>query len=85
MTTKLRCYIGNLDGDREGLVIAPNQRLAAKIAGVSLYDFRNHWIEYTHHRTSEVTEELTLYTRWMYPLNSRWVKGRVRREGRGGT
>lgn len=40
---RLKCYTGNLDGSRKGLVIARNQTEAARIAGTSLYDFRNHW------------------------------------------
>lgn len=42
---KLRCYYGNLDGTREGMVIAANQKEAADTAHTSVYSFRQFWHE----------------------------------------
>jgi hypothetical protein len=39
----VKCYMGNLDGKLEGLVVAENQKRAAEIAGTTLYDFRRYW------------------------------------------
>lgn len=42
---KLKCWIGNLDGTREGLVVETSKAKAAKVAGTSLYDFDQYWGE----------------------------------------
>ena len=45
---KVKCYVGNYDGKNEGMVVANNQKEAAKIARTSLYDFRQYWHTATH-------------------------------------
>jgi len=40
---RVRVYIGNYDGTREGLVVAANQKDAAKVAHCSVYHFREYW------------------------------------------
>jgi len=45
MTRKLKMWIGNFDGDREGLVIAPTKARARQIVGSSRDDFNNYWRE----------------------------------------
>lgn len=44
---KVKCYIGNLDGRRLGMVVAENQKVAAKVAETSVYEFRQHWAAQT--------------------------------------
>jgi hypothetical protein len=39
----VKMWIGNLDGDRQGLVIAPSKERARKIIGTSRSDFEDHW------------------------------------------
>lgn len=39
----LKMWIGNLDGDRQGLIIAPSKERARKIIGTSRADFENYW------------------------------------------
>ena len=62
---KWKSWIGNLDGTREGLVIAGSKTVAASIARVSLYDFNNYWVEDDSVAIIRF-QPLTLYIR---PLN----------------
>ncbi len=39
----LKCFQGNLDGQREALVIASSQQKAASIANTSVHDLRTYW------------------------------------------
>ena len=57
---RLKCFTGNLDGMRRGLVITRSKKRAAKIAGTSLYDFNNHW---TVRQDLPDLESETLYVR----------------------
>lgn len=41
---KLKMWIGNLDGSRQGLVIAPTKERARKIVGTSRSDFDGYWV-----------------------------------------
>ncbi len=59
----VKCYVGNFDGNREGLVVAANQKEAAKIAGTTLYDFRNYWVAMDHPWPISAPKIKTLYTR----------------------
>lgn len=72
---KLKCYQGNYDGSRKGLVFAHNQREAATAAMTSVYQFRNFWSEVNP--PDGKFEPLTLYTR---PYDARetreWTTGR---------
>ncbi len=43
--TKLKMWIGNLAGARQGLVIASTKDRARKIVGTSRSDFDSYWIE----------------------------------------
>jgi hypothetical protein len=60
MTTKLKMWIGNLDGSREGLVIAPTQVRARAIIGTSRGDFDGYWRQ---HPIDPRLEPEVLYTR----------------------
>ena len=58
---KLKMWIGNLDGRRQGLVIATTKARAIEIAGVGRTDFNAHW-----HEVRQIDSALapdTLYTR----------------------
>jgi hypothetical protein len=77
---KVKCYIGNLDGDRLGLVVAANQREAARIASTGLVDFRRHWNARLSPWPIQAPKLRTLYTRWYD--GGEWVEGRVRSTAR---
>lgn len=70
----VKCYTGNLDGTREGLVVASNQKEAAKVAGTSLYDFRNYWGAETHPWPIASPKLRTLYTR-KFGGGGEWEEG----------
>lgn len=40
---QVKCWCGNYDGIREGLVLAVNQREAAAAAHTTVYSFRQYW------------------------------------------
>ncbi len=42
-STTLKCFQGNLDGQREALVIASSQKSAANVANTSVHDLRTYW------------------------------------------
>jgi hypothetical protein len=74
---KLKMWIGNLDGRRQGLVIAATKARAVEVAGVGRTDFNAHW-----HQLREIDPALdpeVLYTR-PYADGIRgaktWVHGR---------
>lgn len=68
----LKCYIGNLDGKREGLVFAATQKEAAVVAGRSLSEFRKYWSEAKYRPHPQDPKPLTLYTR-PYSRGPEWV------------
>lgn len=80
MSKQLKCYIGNLDGLRQGLVLADNQKQAAEVAGTTLYGFRQFWGEGLPPKGIKF-EPVTLYTRLnRYIAGQRqgeWQKGLV--------
>lgn len=39
----LKCFVGNLNGNYQGLVCASSKKKAAEVAGTSLYDFNKFW------------------------------------------
>jgi hypothetical protein len=84
MPRRLKCYVGNLDGLRRGLVLAHNQKRAAEIAGTSLYDFRRYWCGSVAPEGAEFEPE-TLYTRSYKHSEGvgkgKWEKGRVAYKG----
>ena len=59
----VKCWIGNLDGKRQGLIVARNQKEAAKVIGTSLHDFRNFWTEQRTPWPVDAPKIRTLYTR----------------------
>ena len=73
MKDHLKCYYGNYDGIRNGLVIANNQKVAAEIASCSVYHFRNYWQSITWPENF-TPEPFVLYTRWMDD-SGKWTKG----------
>jgi hypothetical protein len=72
---KLKMWIGNLDGAREGLVITTSKKRAMKIIPTGRADFDGHWREQPV--DGGIAEYEVLYTR---PLDRRgtrtWVQGR---------
>lgn len=75
----MKFWIGNYDGRREGLVLAPSKTAAAKIIGVSLRAFNDCWTQPT--RVVQVNgvvdfEPETLYTRPYATYAATFVKGR---------
>lgn len=62
---KLKCYIGNYDGLRGGLVLVPNKTQARKVVRTSQRDFDDYWYEWepAHGLIPVVNAKpLTLYT-----------------------
>src|SRR6185436_5480544 len=57
---KLKMWIGNFDGLRQGLVIAPNKENARKIVGTGRADFDGYWAEQP---VDPTLESEVLYTR----------------------
>jgi hypothetical protein len=80
---RLKCWIGNLDGSRYGLVIATSQKRAAKVLGMGLQMFNNYFAEADEVSTLRKSE--TLYTK---PISNRfgehheWVEGYCKIERR---
>ncbi len=58
----MKCWIGNLDGRRQGLIVATSQRAAAKAVGTGLTDFLSYWVLQTVCPKRD-PKPLTLYTR----------------------
>jgi hypothetical protein len=85
-TRKLKMWVGNLDGSREGLVIASTKDQARKVVGTSRNDFNDHWRE----RPIDLAlDPEVLYTR-MFTISGNtgretWYRGRcpLIREERG--
>ncbi len=71
----MKCYIGNYDGIREGLVIAKNQKDAARISNRSVYDFREHWQEIDALIDGGRIKEETLYTKPFHSKDDELVEG----------
>ena len=69
---KLKMWTGNLDGRRQGLVIASSKQRASEVVGSGLTDFNRHWREQPI--DGSLDPEM-LYTR---PFDSRgpWFPGR---------
>lgn len=57
----MKMWIGNLDGDRAGLVIASSKEHARKIVGTSRTDFESYWV--VQPSVDESLEFEVLYTR----------------------
>ena len=71
----MKCFQGNYDGMRVGLIIAANQKEAAAAGvGCSLYSFREFWSS-TGAKPEQELKPNTLYTK---PYDSRgpWIEGR---------
>jgi hypothetical protein len=81
---KFKMWIGNLDGDRQGLVVAASSRKAAAIVGTTRWDLENYWVLQPGLITEAKAKELgfepgVLYTR--FPGHPEWTEGRVSLEG----
>lgn len=61
MMSKLKMWIGNLDGTRQGLVIATSAERARKIVGTGKKDFQGYWVVQPDVHPLLLPE--TLYTR----------------------
>jgi len=79
---KLKMWIGNLDGERAGLVIAPSKKRAREIVGTGVSDFDAYWR--LQSKVDELLEAETLYTRPMRASNAAtWHQGRCHLEPKG--
>jgi len=58
---KLKMWIGNLDGSRQGLVIAPTKERARKIVGTGRSDFDGYWTQQP--AIDQTLDPEVLYTR----------------------
>lgn len=75
MSELVKCFYGNLDGKRQGMVIASSQKQAAEIAGVSLHYFKGWWSQGLFPENKDVTyKPYVLYSK---PNHSSgvWVEG----------
>ena len=70
---KLKMWVGNLDGSREGLVIAPTKVRARAIIGTGRADFDAYWREYP---VDPRLEPEVLYTRRFGGRMESWFRGR---------
>ena len=72
---KLKMWTGNLDGAREGLVIAATKKRAREVVGGGRTNFDDYWRLAPHVDASLDPE--TLYTRPIPPsTTSTWQRGR---------
>lgn len=74
---KLKFYAGNLDGTREGGVLAPSWKEAARAIGQSVHSMRQFFN--FHAPPEQELKPLTLYTRrFQYgpKRNQEWIEGR---------
>jgi hypothetical protein len=77
MTTKLKMWIGNFDGSRQGLVIASTKEKARQIIGTSRSDFDGHWTQQP--AVDQTLEPEVFYTRALsrrYETPAPWYRGR---------
>lgn len=64
---KLKCFMGNHDGRRRGVILATSQVAAAKALGQGVASFRNFWHDIEECPVPNA-KPLTLYTR---PIDDR--------------
>ena len=71
---KLKMWTGNLDGRRQGLVIAPSKDRARAVVGGGRANFDSYW----HLQPIDTSlEPETLYTRPIQPRSpAEWQRGR---------
>lgn len=74
---QLKCYQGNMDGLRQGLIVTSSQAKAATIAGCSVSHFRDFW-NMRRELPSGTTQELKPDTLYSKPFDSKgdWSEGR---------
>lgn len=79
MPVTLKMWIGNLDGRREGLVVAPTKVRAREVIGASTgarssrKDFDDYW---TEHPVDPRYDPEVLYTRRFGAPMESWSRGR---------
>jgi hypothetical protein len=62
LMAKLKCFLGNYDGTRQGLIITSSRTKAAQIAECWVHSFQLHWGEYGDKYAAGLKPD-TLYTR----------------------
>jgi len=72
MPVKLKMWVGNLDGSRQGLVIAPNKERARKVVNSSRSDFDGYWVQQP--TVDQTLDPEVLYTRAL--SGHPWYRGR---------
>ena len=75
---KRKMWIGNLDGDRRGLLIASSKERARQIVGTSRRDFDDYWV--LQPSVDPGLEAEVLYTKPIEDNHGSWQQGRRRRE-----
>lgn len=70
----MKMWLGNLDGSRQGLVIAPSKERARRIVGTSRKDFDDYWV--VQPGVDQSLEFEVLYTRSMARPSAPWQQGR---------
>jgi hypothetical protein len=70
---KLKMWVGNLDGTREGLVIAPTKKRAIEVVGSGRTDFNTYWHKLP---VDPKLEPEVLYTRRFAAHDTTWIRGR---------
>lgn len=75
---KIKTFIGNYDGLRQGLVIASTKREAAQAIEWSTKDFRDYWDETITSWSFRDLKHKTLYTRANNNPSGTWVEGRCK-------
>lgn len=73
----MKVYIGNLDGTRQGLVVAPSKKRACELTHQSLHHFNQYWSDASSRLSSSDFKPETLYTR-LYSAGPAWTEGRVK-------
>ena len=70
---RMKCYVGNYDGQRNGMVYATSKVEAAAVAQCSVYSFNQYWSIHTAWPIAH-PKALTLYTR-KNDYKSVWQEG----------
>ena len=70
----VKCFHGNLDGLRQGLVVARSQKQVAEIAKIPLHSFRDYWSSGSFPKEWN-PKPYVLYSRRYATPNASYVEG----------
>jgi hypothetical protein len=74
MPRPMKMWIGNLDGQREGLVIAATKKRAIEVIGTRAGDFNDYWV--IAREVDTTLKHETLYTRPYRIPRAAWQEGK---------